>query len=153
ANPDRPPRAVRYPAAGTANADVSLHVLGLDGSRTEVAWDRAGHEYLTAAGWDSRGPLISVQSRDQRTVQVLAADPATGETTLLHTERDDAWVELAPGTPARTSAGDLVVVSDRDGSRRLVVGGVAVTPDGLHADWVMGTDGEAVCFTAVDERD
>ena len=151
--PERPPRAVRYPAAGTANADVTLHVLRLDGTRTEVAWDRGAYEYLTAAGWDSRGPLLSVQSRDQRTVLVLAADPDTGQTTLLHTERDDAWVELAPGTPARTGAGDLVTVSDRDGSRRLVIGGAAVTPDGLHVDAVSGTDGAAVYFTATDERD
>jgi dipeptidyl-peptidase-4 len=84
---------------------------------------------------------------------VLAADAATGQATLLHTERDDAWVELAPGTPARTSAGDLVTVSDRGGSRRLVVGGAAVTPDGLHVGSVSGTDGEAVYFTATDERD
>ena len=153
ADPARPPRAVRYPAAGTVNADVTLHVLRLDGTRTEVTWDHGGYEYLTAARWDSRGPLLSVQSRDQRTVMVLAADAGTGQTTLLHTERDDAWVELAPGTPARTSAGDLVTVSDRGGSRRLVVGGAAVTPDGLHVGSVSGTDGEAVYFTATDERD
>ena len=84
---------------------------------------------------------------------VLTADPDTGQTTLLHTEHDDAWVELAPGTPARTSAGDLVTVSDRDGSRRLVIGGAAVTPDGLHVGSVSATDGEAVYFTATDERD
>jgi dipeptidyl-peptidase-4 len=152
-DPGRPPRAVRYPAAGTANADVTLHVLRLDGSRTEVTWDRGAYEYLTAAEWDSAGPLLSVQSRDQRTVMVLAADAVTGQTTLLHAERDDAWVELAPGTPARTSAGDLVTVSDRDGSRRLVVGGAAVTPDGLHVGSVSAAVGEAVYFTATDERD
>ena len=158
ADPERPPQAVRYPAAGTANADVTLHVLRLDGSRTEVTWDRGAYEYLATAEWDSRGPLLSVQSRDQRTVLVLAADADTGQTTLLHAERDDAWVELAPGAPARTSAGDLVTVSDRDGSRRLVVGGTeaggtAVTPDGLHVGSVSGTDGDAVYFTATDERD
>jgi dipeptidyl-peptidase 4 len=153
ADPRRPPRPVRYPAAGTANADVTLHVLRLDGSRTEVIWDRGAFEYLTAAEWDPQGPLLSVQSRDQRTVMVLAADAVTGRTTPLHTERDGAWVELAPGTPVRTSAGNLVTVSDRDGSRRLVVGGAAVTPDGLHVDWVSGTDGGAVYFTATDERD
>ena len=153
ADPARPPRAVRYPAAGTANADVTLHVLRLDGSRTEVSWDRGAYEYVTAAEWDYQGPLLSVQSRDQRTVMVLAADAVTGQTTLLHAEHDDAWVELAPGTPARTSGGALVTVSDRDGSRRLVVGGAAVTPDGLHVGWVRGTDGEAVYFTATDERD
>ena len=69
ADPERPPRAVRYAAAGTANADVTLHVLRLDGSRTEVTWDRGAHEYVTAAEWDSQGPLLSVQSRDQRTVR------------------------------------------------------------------------------------
>lgn len=153
ADPGLPPRAVRYPVAGTANADVTLHVLRLDGSRTEVTWDRGAYEYLAAAGWDAGGPLLSVQSRDQRTVLVLAADAVTGQTTLLHTERDDAWVELAPGTPARTRDGDLVTVSDRDGSRRLVVGDAAVTPDGLHVDMVRGADGEAVFFTATDERD
>ena len=153
ANPERPPRTVRYPVAGTANADVTLHVLRLDGTRTEVTWDRRAYEYVTNAGWDSGGPLLSVQSRDQRTVMVLAADADTGQTTLLHTERDDAWVEIAPGTPVRTSAGDLVTVSDRDGSRRLLVGGAAVTPDGLHVHSVSGTDGEAVYFTATDERD
>jgi dipeptidyl-peptidase 4 len=153
ADPGRPPRAVGYPAAGTANADVTLHVLRLDGTRTEVIWDRGAYEYLATAQWDSDGPLLSVQSRDQRTVLVLAADAGTGQTTLLHTERDDAWVELAWGAPARTSAGDLVTVSDQGGSRRLVVGGAAVTPDGLHVRWVCGTDGEAVYFTATDERD
>src|SRR6185312_1828828 len=39
ANPEVEPTAVRYPAAGTQNADVTLHVLVLDGSSTEVTWD------------------------------------------------------------------------------------------------------------------
>ena len=82
ADPERPPRAVRYPAVGTANADVTLHVLRLDGSRTEVTWDRGAYEYIATAEWDSGGPLLSVQSRDQRTVMVLAADAVTGQTTL-----------------------------------------------------------------------
>ncbi|WP_222849347.1 alpha/beta hydrolase family protein [Trebonia kvetii] len=44
-------------------------------------------------------------------------------------------------------------MSDRDGSRRLVVGGAAVTPDGLHVNSVCGPDDETVYFTATDERD
>jgi dipeptidyl-peptidase-4 len=34
-----------------------------------------------------------------------------------------------------------------------VIGGAAVTPDGLHVGSVTGTDGEAVYFTATDQRD
>jgi dipeptidyl-peptidase 4 len=108
ADPARPPREIAYPAAGTANADVSLQVLGLDGARAELSWDRVAFEYVATAGWDAHGPLISVQSRDQRTLRVLAADPETGATTLLHEQRDAAWVQLIAGTPARTASGALV---------------------------------------------
>jgi dipeptidyl-peptidase-4 len=151
AHPSRPPRAVPYPAAGTANADVSLHVLGLDGTRTEVRWDRAAYEYLTAVAWDAHGPLLSVQSRDQKTLRVLAADPGSGATRLLHEQYDTAWVQLVPGTPARTASGALVHTADSDGSRRLTVGGHPVTPDGLHVREVLAVQGESVLFTACDE--
>jgi dipeptidyl-peptidase-4 len=152
ADPQQAPRAIRYPAAGTANADVTLHVLRLDGTRTEVNWDRQAFEYLTTASWDAHGPLLSVQSRDHRTLQILAADPATGRTSLLHEERDPAWVELTYGaTPLRTTAGRLVHVSDRDGDRRLVVDATPVTPDGLQVREVSGADGEAVYFIGIQE--
>lgn len=64
-NPQITPRAVRYPSAGTANADVSLHIVRLDGARTEVRWDQTAFEYLVRTDWDAHGPLKSVQSRDQ----------------------------------------------------------------------------------------
>ncbi|WP_435822080.1 prolyl oligopeptidase family serine peptidase [Actinacidiphila alni] len=151
AHPSRPPRAIAYPAAGTPNADVSLYVLGLDGSRTEVDWDRAAYEYLTAVGWDAHGPLLGVQSRDQKTVRVLAADPHGGATRLLHEQRDPAWVDLVPGTPARTASGALVHTADTGNSRRLTVGGRPVTPDGLHIRQVVAVQGESVLFVACDE--
>jgi dipeptidyl-peptidase-4 len=151
ANPSRPPREVAYPAAGTANADVSLSVLGVGGGRTQVSWDRRAYEYLATAGWDTHGPLLSVQSRDQRTVRVLAADPDTGRTRLLHEQRDPAWVELIPGTPARTASGALVHTADLGGTRRLTVDGTPVTPEGLQVREVVAVDGESVLFTASDE--
>jgi dipeptidyl-peptidase-4 len=151
AHPHKPPRAIRYPAAGTANADVSLHVVGLDGSRTEVLWDRAAFEYLVAVAWDAHGPLLTVQSRDQRVLRVLTADPDTGVTSLLHEQRDPAWVEIIPGLPLRTASGALVRTRDADGSRRLVVGEETVTPPGLRIREVLGAQGESVLFTASDE--
>jgi dipeptidyl-peptidase-4 len=151
ANPQKAPHAIRYPAAGTANAEVTAHVLRLDGTRTELNWDRKAFEYLTAASWDPHGPLLSVQSRDQRTVLILAADPATGATTVLHEERDPAWVELVYGAPLRTKAGRLVRVSDLDGDRRLVIDGQPVTPDGLQVREVSGADGETVYFVGLQE--
>ena len=151
ARPGQRPRAVRYPAAGTANADVSLHILALDGRRTPVRWDRAAFEYVTTAAWDEHGPLIGVQSRDQRTLRILAVDPATGDTSLLDELRDRDWVELVPGTPARTASGALVRHEDDGGTRRLTVDGRRVTPEGLQLRHVLAVDGEQVLFTACED--
>ncbi|GAB3840157.1 S9 family peptidase [Kribbella italica] len=149
ANPASRPREVAYPAAGTPNAVVTLHVLDLDGRRTDI--DSGDFEYLPTAAWDAHGVLLSVQSRDQKTVQVLAADPTTGRTAVLHEQRDPAWVELVPGTPARTASGKLVVADDTPSTRRLLIDGRAVTPEGLQLRAVLDVTGETVLFQANDE--
>ena len=132
ANPAEPaeaPTVVRYPAAGTANPDVTLHVLALDGGSVEIEWDRDALPYLADVSWaDPARLLVTVQARDQRTLTVLQADPVTGGTWPLFTDRDDAWVELVPGSPARLSDGRLVVAADRQGRRCLLVDGTDITP-------------------------
>jgi dipeptidyl-peptidase 4 len=151
ADPARPPVTIPYPAAGTANAAVSLRIAGADGRLTAVDWDTTAFEYLTAAGWDATGPYAAVQSRDQRHVRVLAVDPETGATEVLAEQRDSAWVALVPGLPARTAAGALLTGADHDGTRRLLVAGEPVTPPGLQLGEVLAVDGETVLFTASDE--
>ncbi|MEU5385696.1 S9 family peptidase [Kitasatospora cineracea] len=149
ANPGRTPAEIAYPAAGTPNAEVGLWRLGLDGERTEIRWDRAAHPYLARVHWSAGGPpLLQVQARDQREQLVLAADPATGETSVLVTERDPDWLELFGGVPVRRADGELVRITDRDGVRVLTVGEKALTDAGLHVRSVLGTDGEQVLFTA-----
>ncbi|GII85936.1 peptidase [Sphaerisporangium siamense] len=145
ANPARPPVSVSYPAAGTADAVVSLAILGLDGSRVEVPFD---DEYLVTASWGPQGPLIVTMPRDQKAQRVYAVDPATGETRLLRETTDDAWVEVIGGVPARLSDGTLVLVADSEGGRRLVIGDAPVTPPGLQVRDVVGLDGDTVLFRA-----
>jgi dipeptidyl-peptidase 4 len=65
ANPAIEPVRLPYPAAGTPNAEVSLHVLDLDGRRVEIGWDRAAYPYLVSVLWDAGGPMtLLVQARD-----------------------------------------------------------------------------------------
>jgi len=151
ADPARPPRELAYPAAGTANAEVTLHVLGTGGTRAEVVWDRKGYEYLTSVAWDAHGPLLGVQSRDQRSLLLLAADPDTGATRVLHERRDPAWVQIVVGTPARTASGALVGTADEGDTRHLSVGGRPVTPEGLQVHEVVSVDGESVLFVGSEE--
>ncbi|MDQ4084604.1 MAG: prolyl oligopeptidase family serine peptidase [Actinomycetota bacterium] len=149
ANPAAAPRPVRYPAAGTANADVSLALLGLDGSRVEVEWDRSACPYLADVWWGAgQPPLLHVQARDQRSAMILSVDPGTGRTRMVHTEHDAAWLELFPGVPALTPDGRLVHVEDRADARVLVVDGRALTGADLHVRAVLDVDDSSVLFTA-----
>ncbi|WP_338057901.1 S9 family peptidase [Streptomyces abyssalis] len=151
ADPARAPRPQHYPEAGTANADISLHLLRLDGTGTEVDWDRRAFEYVAAAGWDAHGPLLTVQSRDQRTLLTLAVDAATGATRELERQHDQHWVELLPGAYCRTASGALVTARESEDTRRLCVGGHVVTPPALQVSGVLGTDGETVLFSASED--
>ena len=164
ANPERSPAEVAYPAAGTPNADVSLILADLEGRHTPVEWDRAAFPYLVTVCWDDKGgspdPLIVVQSRDQRRMQILVADRATGGTSLLREDTDPHWVDIVQGVPAWTAGGRIVWTVTANDSRRLVVatpdelsGGRAepVTPPGLQVREVLGVDGSSVLFTASTE--
>jgi dipeptidyl-peptidase-4 len=146
AHPDRPVRAVHYPAAGGPNADVSLHLVGLDGSRTAVDWDREYFPYLAAVDWGEAGLVMHVQARDQQGTIVLQVDtgpgPTCGETTVLSRDHDDAWVELVPGTPARLPDGRLLTAGDRDGTRRLLVADEPVTLPDLQVRSVFSVGGD-----------
>jgi len=152
ANPGTVPAEIAYPAAGTDNADVSLAVLGLDGSRVDVQWDRAAFPYLATAHWSAGGaPLLLVQSRDQRTQRILTVDPDTGTTAVLHEESDPQWVDIMPGVPAWTRDGRLVRIAAVDGSWRLVVGDDVLTPVGLQVRSVTSVTTEDVLVRASED--
>ena len=154
ADPAQPPQELAYPAAGTANALVSLHVVTLDGRTRELPWDREAFPYLVDVSWFDRGSvLLTVQSRDQRKLEVLLADIDTGESVVTSSDTDDAWVELVRGVPAALSDGRLVTCSDRDGSRRLMVDGRPVTPTDLQVRSIVtvGVTNVTFCANPVDD--
>ncbi len=148
AHPDQPPTEVAYPSAGTRNSDVTAWILRVDGTRTEVTWEHDDLPYLAEAAWDDHGPLLALHPRDQRRLEVRGADPRSGASEALWTDRDDVWVERAPGTPARLADGRIVVCSDADGPPRLVIGGTPVTPEDLHVRGVSYVGDDRVVFTA-----
>jgi dipeptidyl-peptidase-4 len=161
ANPDRAPGQVRYASAGTPNADVSLLLVGLDGGRTTVEWDREGFEYLVTVVWAAEHePLIVVLNRDQNRMQIRTVDPGTGATELLREDTDPQWVDVVTGGPAWTDDGRLVWSADVRGAKRLVIGTAAehrtgtakpVTPGSLQVRSIVDVDGDTVLFTASGE--
>ncbi|AJT64611.1 hypothetical protein T261_2940 [Streptomyces lydicus] len=149
AHPDREPAPIAYPAAGTANAVVTLALLGLDGSRTDVTWDHERYPYLARVHWSAAGPpLLLVQSRDQRDQRYLTVDTATGATRTVHDDEDEVWVEPFPGAPGWTPDGRLVRIADEGGARRLFVGDRPLTGAPLHVRAVLDIGEDDVLFSA-----
>src|SRR5215469_7967408 len=161
-SPASPPRAVRYPAAGTDNAVVTLYVAALDATLTEVIWDRRAFPYLVTASWERAGsgrPFVVVLSRDQKDMRVLRVDAASGATSLIRADTDPHWVDIVPGVPRCTTTGRLVWTADAGGAKRLVIGSAAehaagvadlVTPTSLNLSEVLTVDGDTVLFTATE---
>ncbi|TWP46134.1 S9 family peptidase [Lentzea tibetensis] len=146
ANPATPATEIAYPAAGTPNASVSLSVLSLDGSAVPVPLE---FDYLNSVHWSGGGdPLLTVQSRDQKTVRILALSPDTGAVAELVTETDAQWVEVAAGAPAWTPDGRLVRIVTEDDEYRLKVGDDVVSGDGLQVRSVLDVADDSVLITA-----
>ena len=148
ADPAVEPAVVRYPAAGTANAVVTLHVLGLDGTRIGVPVE---DEYLAEVTWDRQALIITTMPRDQRVLRFRRVDPRTGTTELLAEETDPAWVDVQPGLPRHLADGTLVRLGVSDDARRLVVGDRPVTPPNLQVMDLLSVDGDRVLMRASDD--
>ncbi|GIF73680.1 S9 family peptidase [Asanoa siamensis] len=137
-----PGEDVRTPRAGGVNAEVSLHLLDLDGGWVDVHWDRETYPYLVAVDWVEGGPLITVLRRMQQHGLVLAVDPRTGETQVHAELADPRWVEPVAGTPCHLPDGRVLVGGElaHDGydARCLFADGTLLTPPSLYLRRVVG---------------
>ena len=155
--PGTSPRAHRYPAAGEADALVSLWHLEPaawegatpgGGSRKQVTWDCERYPYMVAVHWSRSGPpLVLVEQRDHKACAVLSVDLARGTTKLVAEMGDRAWVDWPLGVPAWLDDGELLWATAEDGTWRLEVGDDRITPPGLQVREVTSA-GRSVVFTA-----
>ncbi|HEX6870404.1 MAG TPA: prolyl oligopeptidase family serine peptidase [Micromonosporaceae bacterium] len=141
--PDQPGQTLAYPAAGTANASVTLHLLDLDGGWVDVHWDRETYPYLVSVAWsETGGPLITVLRRLQQHGLVLAIDPRTGETQVHAELADPRWVEPVPGSPCYLADGRVLIGGElaHDGydARCLFADGGLLTPASLYVRRICG---------------
>ncbi|MEI6298439.1 MAG: prolyl oligopeptidase family serine peptidase [Actinomycetota bacterium] len=149
AHPELPATEHRYPAAGTPNASVSLHIISV-ATATATPVELSGNwEYLNSVSWNSAGLIAQTQTRDQKQIDIHSIDASTGKATIVFTDTDGAWVELVSGVPALQHDGALVTCADRDGARRLLVNGVAVTPTTMQVRSVVST-ANSIVFIAND---
>jgi dipeptidyl-peptidase-4 len=111
----------RYPAAGTPNVVVTLWLMNPDGARrVRVDLGADPDIYLARVNWSKDGRTLYVQreSRDQKRLDMLAVDPATGASRVLFSETAKSWINLNDDfRPLRD--GSLIWGSERSGFHHL----------------------------------
>ena len=148
----------RYPRAGTPNARVELCLFRTDAGGTMPVKLDLGPDtdiYVARVDWtpDSKAILVQRQSRDQKRLDLLEFDAATGAGKTRFTETSPTWVNLS-GDLRVLDDGRLLWTSERDGHRHLFVerdGRLEqVTSGGWGIEQVVGIDEKkgTVFFTA-----
>ncbi|MEW5684380.1 MAG: S9 family peptidase [Pseudomonadota bacterium] len=110
----------RYPRPGRPNAVVELYVQPLDGPRVKVDLGADADIYLARVAWATDGKTLYVQreARDQRRLDLLAVDPATGKGKVILTETSAHWVDLTDDFKPLAD-GTFLWSSERSGYRHL----------------------------------
>lgn len=146
----------RYPFAGKANARVKVGIVALADAATETRWLDLGagdEDYLARVAW-KREPsgkstlTAQLQSRDQRTLRLVAYDPASDEVAPLIGERGDPWLNLDSDTRFLKN-GQILWGNERSGYQHLAL----YDASGRHLRDLTSGDWVVTDVAATDEAD
>ena len=146
----------RYPAAGTPNVAVTLWVMNpVSGARSRVDLGPEADIYLARVDWSKDGRELFVQreSRDQKRLDLLVANPTTGQSGVVLKETSTTWINLNDDfRPLKN--GMFIWGSERNGHHHLYRSENGHLFQMTEGDWnvtgVIGIDeaNERIFFTA-----
>lgn len=156
------PIPLRYPKAGEPNSRVSMHVVDLAGgqARRLDTGPLSTDVYLARMEWSPAGEVVIQRlNRHQNRLDVLLANPATGQSRTLFTEADSAWVDVDDDLTFVNSGKQFLWTSERDGFNHIYLynrdGTVArqITRGPWDVTALLGVDtrGEHVYFAATEQ--
>lgn len=143
-----------YPLAGDPNPVATLGVVNVAGAAppATVWMNTAAYSdadrLLVRVGWTPapHRVVFQAQNREQTFLDLVFADPATGQGTRVLRETSPAWVE-ADAEPRFLRDGTFLWLSERTGFKHLY----RYRPDGTLAGALTGGDYEVRDLLAVDE--
>jgi len=107
----------RYPKAGDPLPEVRLGIARVE--KSELVWVDTDEalEYTAWINWtpDAAGLLFQQMNRDQDSLRLYAADPATGAATLLYQEIRPTWVTFFEDIHFLPDGHGFLLRSNRDG--------------------------------------
>jgi dipeptidyl-peptidase-4 len=139
----------RYPRAGRPNAIVQLYVEDV-ATQTRVKMDLGTNTdfYLARVAWSKDSATFYVQrlSRDQKRLDLLACDPASGACKAILSQTSSHWVELSNDFKPLKS-GDFLWSSEQSGNRHIYL----YAPDGKLKRQVTSGDWPVSALEGVNE--
>lgn len=140
----------RYPSAGTANVLIRIGVVRI--ASGEITWMDIGTEtdiYIPRVDWlpDSKTLAIQRQSRDQKTLDLLFADAATGKSRQIIRETSPTWINLHDDLRFLEDSPFFIWSSERSGFKHFYLYDL----DGNPVRQITGGDWVANQLLGVDE--
>ncbi len=142
---------LRYPKAGQGNPVTTLRVADCATGKQRAVdlsgWKPEEEILIVRVGWDPKGRLLfMVQDREQRWLDLMRADPATGAVTRLLRESSKTWVNIL-SMPRFLADGGFLWESERTGYRHVLRYGA----DGGDGRAITSGDWQVTSVLHVDE--
>jgi dipeptidyl-peptidase 4 len=142
-------RELKYPNTAERHALIRIGVYEL--ARGKTAWMDIGDnpdDYIPRVNWtgDSTKLLVQRLTRDHKTLDLLLADAASGESRRIHRQTDPAWIDITDDLKVFADGRRFVWTSEQSGYRHAYLHDVtgAVRPI-TRGDW------EITALAALDE--
>jgi dipeptidyl-peptidase-4 len=114
--------SIAYPKPGGAIPAIRLFVQAVSGSKPlQIDLGSDANVYTPRVQWLPDGKHLAIErlSRNQKTLDLLLADTATGKTRVILTERDAYWINLSSGLHFLKDSRRFLWPSERSGHRHL----------------------------------
>ena len=117
---------MRYPKAGDPNSIVRIGVVSL--STTTTTWmdvgapfDSSQDLYIPRISWIPRTGQLMIHrlNRRQNSLDLFVADPSTGVSKVVLTEREKSWVDIKTDYTFLERSDRFIWTSERDGYQHL----------------------------------
>ena len=114
--------AVPYPLPGDPNPKVKMGVADIGtGKTTWIKTDYSVDQYIAWPFWtpDSKKLAVQIVNRDQNDLNIILADPASGDFTSIYKETRKTWVEFQEDIYVLKSGSGFILRSCRNGWHNL----------------------------------
>ena len=113
---------VPYPKAGDPNPRVKMGIADIQtGKTTWVKTDYSVDQYIAWPFWtpDSKKMAVQIINRGQDEMQIILADPLTGDFSLIYSEKQKAWLDFYKDIYVMKDGSGFIVRSVRNGWENL----------------------------------